>query len=133
VGSGSAGYAGGLAYHYTTYSTKVSFGNGIVTQPTGVDLVSGSAVNSYFAQYGIVGVLGIGPNNGFPGTSTIVTALPGALNNGVLINEPTGVLEFGPNPLPAGTTITGAPISTVNVQIGNGTTQTVPVIKEKCR
>ncbi len=128
VGSGSAGYAGGLTYNYTTYSTTVSLGNGIVTQPTGVDLVSGSAVNNYFGQYGIVGVLGIGPNNGFPGTSTIVTALPGALNNGVLVNEPQGVVEFGPNPLPATTSVTGAPITTVGVQIGNGATQTGPVM-----
>ncbi len=128
IGSGSAGYASGVTYNYTTYSTTVGFGSGITTQPTGVDLVSGSSINNYFSQYGIVGVLGIGPNNGFPGTSTIVTALPGALNNGVLINEPAGVLEFGPNPLPATATVTGAPITTVQVQIGTGTTQTVPVM-----
>jgi hypothetical protein len=72
--------------------------------------------------------LGIGPNNGFPGTSTIVTALPGALNNGVLINEPQGVVEFGPNSLPATTSVTGAPIATVGVQISNGATQTGPVM-----
>ena len=106
----------------------MNFGNGIVTQPTGVDLVSGSAVNNYFAQYGVVGVLGIGPNNGFPGTSTVVTALPGLLNNGVLINEPQGVLEFGPNPLPGTISVTGAPITTVDVQINNGPLQTVPVM-----
>ena len=128
VGSGTAGYAGGLTYDYTTYSTKVSFGNGIVTQPTGVNLVSGSAVQSYFGSYGIDGVLGIGPNNGFPGTSTIVTALPGALNNGVLINESQGVLEFGPNPLPSSASVTGAPIGTVDVHVGNGPAETVPVM-----
>ncbi|TVS89405.1 hypothetical protein FPZ47_07110 [Mycobacterium helveticum] len=128
IGSGSAGYAGGLNYNYTTYSTTVSFGSGIATQPTGVDVVSGSTVQNYFSSYGVDGVLGIGPNNGFPGTSTVIPALPGLLNNGVLINEPRGVLEFGPNPLTAGVSITGAPISTVDVQINNGPLHTAPVM-----
>ena len=128
IGSGTSGYAGGLTYNYTTYSTTVNFGNGIATQPTGVNLVSGSAADSYLAQYGVVGVLGIGPNNGYPGTSTVVTALPGLLNNGVLINESQGMLEFGPNPLPGGASVTGAPISTVDVQINNGPLETVPVM-----
>src|SRR5262249_93216 len=66
--------------------------------------------------------------NGFPGTSTVIPALPGVLNNGVLINESQGVLEFGPNPLPTGVSITGAPISTVDVQINHGPLQTVPVM-----
>jgi hypothetical protein len=128
VGSGSAGYAGGLTYNYTTYQATVNFGNNIVTAPTGIDVVSGSAAQSYFAGYGVVGVLGIGPNNGYPGTSTVVTALPGLLNNGVLINESQGVLEFGPNPLPAGVSVTGAPITTVDVQINHGSLQNVPVM-----
>ena len=128
VGSGTAGYAGGLTYNYTTYQTTVNFGNGIVTAPTGVNVVTGSAAQEYFAAAGIGGILGIGPNNGHPGTSTVITALPGLLNNGVLINEPQGVLEFGPNPLPGGVSVTGAPISTVDVQINNGPLQTVPVM-----
>ena len=106
----------------------MNFGNGIATQPTGVNLVSGSAAQTYFAAYGIDGVLGIGPNNGNPGTSTVIPALPGLLNNGVLINESHDVLEFGPNPLPGRVSITGAPISTVDVQINNGSLQTVPVM-----
>jgi len=128
IGSGSAGYVGGLTYTYTTYQATVDFGNGIVTAPTGVNVVSGSAAQSYFAAYGVDGVLGIGPNNGFPGTSTVVQALPGLLNNGVLINEPQGVLEFGPNPLPTGVSVTGAPITTVDVQINHGSLQNVPVM-----
>jgi hypothetical protein len=128
VGSGTAGYAGGLTYNYTTYQTTVNFGNGIVTAPTGVNLASGAAVQNYFAAYGIDGVLGIGPNNGYPGTSTVIPALPGLLNNGVLINEPQGVLEFGPNPLPTGVSVAGAPITTADVQINNGPLQTVPVM-----
>ena len=128
IGSGSAGYAGGLNYNYTTYSTTVNFGNGIVTQPTGVDLVSGSAVNSYFAQYGVVGVLGIGPNNGFPGTSTVVPALPGLLNNGVLINEPPGPAEFRPQPAARRDLDNRGAHFHRGVQINNGPLQNVPVM-----
>jgi hypothetical protein len=46
--------------------------------------------------------------------------LPGLLNNGVLINEPQGVLVFGPNSLPANVVVSGAPTATVDVQINNG-------------
>ena len=40
VSSGSAGYSGGLTYSYDTYDTTVSFGSGLVTSPTAVDLVT---------------------------------------------------------------------------------------------
>ncbi len=92
-----------------------------------------SANGSNFA----VGVLGVGPNNGFPGTSTVLTALPGVLNNGVLINEPAGTVVFGPNPISStgNIPIAGSPTSTVVVQFNNGSTfnggatsSTVPVM-----
>ncbi|MBY0440796.1 MAG: PecA family PE domain-processing aspartic protease, partial [Mycobacteriaceae bacterium] len=121
--SGTAGYTGGLTYSYNTYTTRVDFGSGIVTAPTSIDIVSPSsttAFQNYFAPSGAVGVLGIGPNNGFPGTSAIIPALPGTLNQGVLIDESQGVLVFGPNPLGNGLSVTGAPHTTVAVQINNG-------------
>ncbi|MGA8545212.1 MAG: PecA family PE domain-processing aspartic protease, partial [Mycobacterium sp.] len=123
VYSGAAGYSGGLSYSYDTYDTSVSFGSGLVTSPTAVDLVtpqSLSAFENYFAGTGAVGVLGIGPDNGFPGTSTVITALPGTLDQGALINESQHLLEFGPNPLPSTISIAGAPISTLDVKIGAG-------------
>src|SRR5262249_55898044 len=40
TGSGSSGYSGGLTYDYDTYTTTVDFGNGIVTEPTSVNIVS---------------------------------------------------------------------------------------------
>jgi hypothetical protein len=128
--SGTAGYSGGLTYSYTTYQTTVNFGSGIVTAPTSVNLVNASsqtAFNNYFAGSGVVGVLGIGPNNGFPGTSSVIPALPGTLNNGVLIDEPHGVLEFGPNPQATRIAVAGSPIANVDVKIGSGPLQTVPV------
>ena len=130
VSSGSAGYSGGLSYSYDTYDTTVSFGNGLVTAPTAVDLVtnqSTSAFESYFASTGAVGVLGIGPDNGFPGTSTVIAALPGTLDQGALINESQGTLEFGPNPLTSDISIAGAPTSTLDVKIGDGPLEPVPV------
>ncbi|RUP07374.1 MAG: hypothetical protein EKK34_00010 [Mycobacterium sp.] len=131
IGSGTAGYAGGLTYNYNTYSTTVNFGNGLVTVPTGINVVTSSSPGSlpaFLSKSGAVGVLGIGPNNGFPGTSSIVTALPGLLNNGVLIDESTGVVQFGPNTSPGSITVSGAPITNVAVQINGGALQTAPVM-----
>jgi hypothetical protein len=65
TGSGTSGYSGGLTYNYDTYTATVDFGNGIVTAPTSVNVVSpGSqqAFADYIARDGAVGVLGIGPN-----------------------------------------------------------------------
>jgi hypothetical protein len=73
--------------------------------------------------------LGIGPNAGFLGTSTVVTALPGTLDQGVLINQPQNQLEFGPNPLPSSVSATGSPaVSNLDVQVtvpGHPMTSTV--------
>ncbi|MGB9308775.1 MAG: PecA family PE domain-processing aspartic protease, partial [Mycobacterium sp.] len=113
-----------------TYQTTVNFGSGIVTAPTSVNLVNASsqtAFNNYFAASGVVGVLGIGPNNLFPGTSSVIPALPGTLNNGVLIDESHGVLEFGPNPLTTNVAVAGSPTANLQVKIGSAPVQTVPV------
>lgn len=67
---------------------------------------------------GADGILGIGANA--VGThGSVVTALPGPLSQGVLINEPQGYLQFGPNPLP-GVTVSGAPVTTFDVRINGG-------------
>ncbi|HEU4362462.1 MAG TPA: PecA family PE domain-processing aspartic protease, partial [Mycobacterium sp.] len=123
VYSGTAGYAGGLTYNYDTYDTTVNFDNEVTTAPTAVDVInagSTTAAEKYFSTYGIDGVLGIGPNNGFPGTSTVIPALPGLLNQGVLINESRGVLQFGPNSLTPILSVPGAPITAAYVSIDNG-------------
>jgi hypothetical protein len=51
--------------------------------------------------------------------------LPGQLNQAVLINAAGHYLEFGPNPLPAGVSVAGSPITTLDVQINNGPLTTV--------
>jgi hypothetical protein len=129
TGLGSAVYSGGPfrygsspALYYNTYDATVSFGNGVVTTPTAVNVLTPSSV-TVFQQYWngipIDGVWGIGPNNGHPGTSTVVSALPGTLNQGVLIDGSTNEITFGPNP-DSGVSVAGAPVVSLLVQINNG-------------
>jgi PE family len=115
TGWGIGAYASGAEYLYVSFDTTVNFGNGIVTAPTnvyvtilGFPLPFGQA----YASVGAVGIMGIGPNAGGPGPSSsiVTTALPGELSQGALINEPQGYLEFGPNPLPPGPSVVGAPV-----------------------
>lgn len=122
-GFGIGAYSGGLIYVYATYHTTVDFGNGIITPPTNVDVAFLSfpqTLSGYFAPAGANGVLGIGPNAAGPGPSIVTMALPGDLSQGVLINQSGGVMQFGPNPGTERISVSGAPISTVDVQLNNG-------------
>jgi hypothetical protein len=141
VATGSVTYSGpgaSVTVNYATSDETVGFltgGNGSVTAltaPTAVDILTGNDAAkfaNYWAGTGVVGVLGIGPNAGGPGTSTVIKALPGTLDQGALFNQPHNQLVFGPNPLPGTVSITGSPIvSNVDVQVtspGGPTTSTV--------
>lgn len=128
TGFGVSGYSGGLTYIYAKFNTTVNFGNGIVTGPTSVDVAILSfpePFHRYVAPAGAVGVLGIGPNAAGPGPSSPIAALPGDLSDGVLIDEQHGVLEFGPNPLPARVSVAGAPNTSLKVQVGDGPLESV--------
>jgi hypothetical protein len=79
------------------------------------------------------GILGIGPNALGPNPSPVTTALPGELNEGVLINATNpaaGYLEFGPNPLPPipNASLPGSPFTTVEVSVNGGTPELSTVI-----
>ena len=63
-----------------------------------------------------------------PGPSSVISALPGDLSEGVLINESQGLLEFGPNPLTALVSVSGAPNASLMVQVGNGPLESVPAV-----
>ena len=141
TGIGISGFSGGLNYVFLTFNGTVNFGNGIVTAPTSIDvpifsfpaslqaLLAGDfTFSGFFAPDGVTGVLGIGPNAGGPGPSSVTTALPGNLNSGVLINEMAGQLSFGPNPLTPIATFAGSPITTVDVSINQGPLQQVSAI-----
>ena len=113
------GYFGGVDYLYATYRTPINFGNGIVTAPTDVNVVLWSS-KPFPAAFGTNGILGIGPNALGPGHSSVTTAMPGDLNQGVLLNESAGVLQFGPNPLTGKVSVLGAPWTILDVQVNNG-------------
>lgn len=140
-------YSGGLTYLYASYPTSVDFGNGIVTAPTAVNVVlfslptSPFAISAYFTEFlknpfttpfdayfataGVDGVLGIGPNAVGPGPSIPNQALPGNLNQGVLVDMPGHQLQFGPSAL-AGPTLSGSPITTLYMSTDGGMTR-IPV------
>jgi len=141
-GLGTSVYSGGPftygssdSMYYDTYDTTVSFGNGIVTASTGVDVLTPESALVFQRYWGtrhpgpigvpIDGVLGIGPSDDYPGTSTVVSALPGTLNQGVLIDGSSNLITFGPN-LQTGTEVDGAPKATLQVQINGGEKVVVP-------
>ncbi|OIN80705.1 PecA family PE domain-processing aspartic protease [Mycobacterium malmoense] len=137
-GLGISGYSGGLDYLYATYNAPVNFGGGLVTSSTPVDIelfawptslqalqTNGFSFQSYFAQDGVAGVLGVGPNAAGPGPSIATQALPAPYNQGLLINEAAAspYLQFGAAPTNLGTaiaTLNGAPITDLNVTVGTG-------------
>jgi hypothetical protein len=109
---------------YNTYSTTVNFGNGLITPPTTVGVITSVTVNNqmYPASEGFP-VLGVGANAGGPLGNSPVTALPGNFSQGVLTNDPGGYFQFGPNALTPHASVSGAPISTLYVTVtGGGTT-----------
>jgi hypothetical protein len=112
-----------LTESYNTYTTTVNFGNGIISAPTGIAVVTSVTSNgTSYSPSQAPAILGVGVNPGGPGTSP-VTALPNNLGQGVLINGPGGALEFGANPLPGYASVFGAPVTTLDVKINNGTLQ----------
>jgi hypothetical protein len=124
---GFVSYGEGVAFIYVAFNAPVNFGNGLVTAPTrvGVEIfefpvsLNGLGIMLTGNVFGGGdGILGLGANTVGPGSS-VITALPGQFNQGVLINEPEGYLQFGPNPLP-GITVSGAPATVFDVQINGG-------------
>jgi hypothetical protein len=142
TGLGIGQYSGGLDYFYLTFQEPVSFGNGIVTQPTDVDAVLFTfpaslqalftyphSLQEFLAPDGAVGVLGIGPDAVGPGPSNVLTALPGDLSQGVLIDEAAGTLTFGPNPFSADApSVNGVANTNLEVAINGGPLQPVHTI-----
>ena len=135
TGFGIAGYSGGINYLYATYNAPVNFGGGLVTSRTPVDvelfawpasissaMSHGLTFQSYFAQDGASGVLGVGPNAGGPGPSIATQALPAPYNQGLLINEigANPYLQFGaaPTNLTPIATLSGSPITTLELSTG---------------
>lgn len=131
TGSGTVIYGNSTNYetvHYETYQTTVNLGNGIVTTSTGVDVATSATqtingVTNPVQLSSIPAILGIGPNDGYPLSTPVTSALPGTLDEGVLINEPQGLLEFGSNPLTPLASLTGSPMTNLEIQIDGGSLQ----------
>jgi hypothetical protein len=133
---GSPGDANIDILYFQDPETTVSFGDGITTSPTTVDLelfaypasnsnlfdLNDYSLPGYLGNADADGFLGIGAEDTLvgPGPSSVITALPGDLNEGVLINETGGYLEFGPNPLTPYTSVEGAPLTDLEVSVGGG-------------
>jgi hypothetical protein len=101
TGIGMGAYSGGDTYFYLKFNGTINFGNGVVTSPTTIDAVFFSFPNSFssFASSdGAVGILGVGTGTAGPNAVSPITALPGDLGEGLLIDEPAKELVFGPNP-----------------------------------
>jgi PE family len=129
TGVGTGAYSGGLRYLYVTFDTTVNFGNGIVSS-TPVDVVVlafPTPFGNFAGSDGAAGIMGIGVNAEGPGPSSPVTGLPSNLNQGVLINEPQGYLQFAnTNPLPAVSSVAGAPVGDLYVSVNGGQQVAVP-------
>ena len=149
VGTGDVIFSGDLSktFHYKTYRTTVDFGGGVVTAPTEVNIVDdtwtdpdtgvvyydAAAFRDFLEPAGVVGILGAGANTYGPGPSVPMTALPGELDDGFLLNQSLflglgGVMILGPNPLPNRVVVPGAPDAYVQVSINDGLKQDVDAI-----
>jgi PPE-repeat protein len=140
TGGGIGGFSGGLDYLYLNYNAPVNFGGGLVTAPTPIQVEifawptslaslqqNGLTFQSFFASDGATGVLGVGPNAGGPGNVVPTSQLPAPFNQGLLIDQPAGQLVFEGQP-PGGTTLTGSPITNLDVRVNGGAPQTVSSI-----
>lgn len=137
-------FSGGLDYVYLTLPETVSFtaadGATETTSSTPVDvelfafpttlqgLLSGDFTLNSFLGGNADGILGIGPNAVGPNSSNPTMALPGDLSDGVLIDQANHDLVFGPDPLSGGTAVSGAPNTTLQVSINDGTPTSVPAL-----
>ena len=100
--------------YYTEYNTSVNFGNGVVTAPTNIGVITsvmestdgGTTWNpvpvDQWPQQNVTAVMGVcwGPSSDSGLTSPVVS-LPGVLGQGLLVNEPAGQVVLGSNPLPS--------------------------------
>nr|WP_304441339.1 PecA family PE domain-processing aspartic protease [Mycobacterium sp. 852002-51057_SCH5723018] len=130
TGSGTATYgnsASSLSETFTTYNAPVNFGNGIITTPTTIGVITSVTQNGQtlpgsngFAVMGVGTNAGTWHMNSGSAPGPVIAALPGTLGQGVLFNEPGGYFQFGGNPLPSYASLPGAPITTLYVSIGGG-------------
>jgi hypothetical protein len=136
-------FGGSLDYFYVQLPTTVTFTDAAgdhVTADTSVDAVLFAfptdfnifgpwSIQDYLGPANVVGVLGVGPNALGPTPDSIPTAaLPGDLGQGLLIDQANKELIFGANPLTDGTSVNGAPWTTLDLSINGSTPQVVSAV-----
>jgi hypothetical protein len=120
----STTYGGSQVYYYNEYNVPVGFGNGMVTSPTTIGVVyeikNGSTIvptSDWTQANNISSVMGVCWGQDSGGLSSPISALPGPLSQGFLVNIPAGQLEFGANPLTPVTSVTGWYDATLDLQV----------------
>jgi hypothetical protein len=117
-------------FYYTEYEVPVDFGNGLITAPTNVGVITKveestdggeswtEIPQSEWAdpKYDINPTMGVcwGSTDGI---HSPISDFPDGLNEGFLIDIPAGQLSFGPNPQPAVTSVQGWYNTTLVVQV----------------
>ncbi|OPE49764.1 hypothetical protein BV508_13065 [Mycobacterium intermedium] len=95
---------------YNQYRAAVNFGNGIMTQPTTIGVITSEVHNG--TPVAPETLIGVGANANHPAfTFTAVQQLPGVLAHGILVNQPQGYFQFGDNPLTEFARATGSPFT----------------------
>jgi len=105
---------------YNAYTASLNFGDGIVTQPMTVGVVTNETLGNGapIPQSEWQGVLGTGANtvnttppNSVTFPTSFVQQLPGGLGHGVLIDQPQHYARFGDNTLTPYASVSGAPLT----------------------
>ncbi|MGB8406187.1 MAG: PecA family PE domain-processing aspartic protease, partial [Mycobacterium sp.] len=127
--TGMTEYGGWGKFYYTEYKTSVNFGNGLVTAPTDIGVITkvSELINGAWTdipqsewsdpKYAVNATMGVcwGYNSG--NLASPVHALPGSLDQGLLLNEPAGQLVLGTNPITPVTSVSGWYTTTLDVQV----------------
>ncbi|WP_082975462.1 PecA family PE domain-processing aspartic protease [Mycobacterium sp. 1245805.9] len=112
---------------YTPYTASLNFGNGIVSKPMTIGVITAETRNEVPHTPTEI-VLGVGANTQDSPyfTTSPVQQLPGVLGQGVFVNEATAhpFVQFGSNPGTAFASITGAPFTNaLQVSVNGGPLQ----------
>jgi hypothetical protein len=130
TGVGTGAYSGGLTYFFVTFNTTVNIGGYISHIPVDVVVLSFPTPFGNFAGgNGAAGIMGVGVNAGGPSPgASPVNGMPSGLNQGLLINEPKGYMQFtnATNPGTAYAQTSGAPVTNLLVSVNGATPVFVP-------
>ncbi|CAN3130283.1 PecA family PE domain-processing aspartic protease [Mycobacterium sp. smrl_JER01] len=126
VGAGSGCYAScTVVYDYNIYNIPIATDDNIISARTEINVVTLETWNNVAENNtDYQGILGIGPKAG-PGDSNPLTALPGLLGRGMLLQERRGRAILGPNPYAARVTIDGTPNAELTVKVGDNDAQVI--------